>query len=96
MAQSPSKQWKLEVITPCAESGSSLEIGFHSCNINVRLSATHLARKDFFGLGKSDPYIKILKKNLDGISYTPIFQSEVIKKNLNPGNSFDCNQMLTC
>ncbi len=66
------------------------------------MSARNLDRKDMFGLGKSgryfldqirslntptDPYIKILKSN-PGNSYVPVFKSEVIKKNLNPGMRF--------
>src|ERR1700691_6272542 len=47
----------------------------------MQFSATGLDKKDL--LGKSDPYMCILRANTDG-SYSAVHKTEVIKNTLNP------------
>ncbi|XP_062569286.1 copine-3-like [Saccostrea cucullata] len=49
--------------------------------VHMKFSATKLDNKDF--LGKSDPYLEISKKALDG-SWQVVHRTEVIKNTLNP------------
>ena len=55
--------------------------------LSLKLSAEKLTNKDLTltlsGIGKSDPFYKISRKNNDG-TFTMVFESKVIMDNLNP------------
>merc|ERR1719471_1513019 len=51
--------------------------------LSLKLRAKDLTAKDFFGLGKSDPFLTISRSNEYG-QWTVVHRTEVIKRNLKP------------
>ena len=51
--------------------------------LHMVLGARGLDSKDFFGLGKSDPFLTLSRSGEYG-SYTVVHRTEVVKRNLNP------------
>lgn len=54
--------------------------------VKLQFRAEHLDKKDFFGLGKSDPYLVIEKKTggTENSTYQQIHKTEYIKKDCSP------------
>ncbi len=58
------------------------EISAGADEIELQLSGVNLRKMDLFG--KSDPFFEIFKKNPGTNEFIQIYQSEVVKFNLNP------------
>jgi len=52
-------------------------------HLNLKISATKLDAKDWWGLGSSDPFLTISKSGEYG-QWTVVHRTEVLKRNLNP------------
>ena len=52
-------------------------------HVNLKISATKLDAKDWWGFGSSDPFLTISKSGEYG-QWTVVHRTEVLKRNLNP------------
>lgn len=62
---------------------SGQEMNSNGDVLTLQLRGGKVDRKNWFGFGKSDPFFVISQIRSDG-SFVKVFESEVIKKNLNP------------
>lgn len=84
--------------TPCGK-GKLIVLGSEvsQCSdiLEFQFRASGLSRKNMMGLGTSDPFYVISRKQGSEISapYVKVFESEVVKKNLNP--IWRCHRLLS-